>query len=122
MCFLFSLLTMKALQREPVHIYLRNYMNMTVLQEERGEKAKLSRKYEDHTRRPNETGNTKQKAFRDHLNPVLWFYGPDLQISDRCLLQLSSHCLQLSLHEHISFKLVGTIKVWSWRQKMILLN
>lgn len=102
------------LQRESVQIHQRNQINKMVPGKKKL-REELSKKHEESTPRPNEIGitNTEGVSWRSHAGvmiprPELYQFQP---ISDRCLLRLSGQRLRLSTQQHISFRLVGAIKV-----------
>lgn len=99
------------LQGESVQIRRRNQIN----KKKKKKREALSKKHEESTPRPNEIGNTNTEgvSWRSHAGvmiprPELYQFQP---ISDRCLLRLSGQRLRLSTQQHISFRLVGTMKV-----------
>lgn len=105
------------LQREPVQLCQRNQINKDGALKKKKKKWSCQRN-KDSMFRPNEIGNTNTEgvSWRSHagvmiLRPGLYQFQP---ISDRCLLRLSGQRLRLST-QHISFRLVGAIKVGGGR-------
>lgn len=78
-------------------------------------KVRLSRKQEDSTPKPNGTGTTNTKGVSCCSHAGVMLLRPGLyhfqQISGRCFLQLLGQRLRLPIQEHVSFRLVGAIKV-----------
>ena len=75
---------------------------------------------------PNEIGNTNREGVSWQSHAGVMILRPGLHqlqpISDRCLLRLRGQCLRLSTQQHISFRLVGAIKVRrGWRPARWLL-
>jgi len=85
------------------------------LQREYVQTKKLSKKREKISPRLNEIGNTNTKgvSWRSCAGVMIPRHGwyQSQPISDRCLLRLSGQGLRASTQQHISFRLVGAIKV-----------